>query len=191
MNPKPFCPDLPLASQKRGRAFSAVTRYFKALYRASSDSGAGTYRITSLGAWATSRSPHVFSFFKRIDLSRYDLFLDLGSGDGLVTCIAGLFTRSIGIEVDLDLCQAAQRAVRELKLEERVSIVCGNYLQLPIWKAGCLYHYPDKPMQEIEKLLINWKGALLVYGPHIPPRTLLPVSSLQCGRESLVIYQNR
>jgi hypothetical protein len=190
MNPKAFCPDLPDVSRNRGRAFSAVARYFKALHGISSDTHAGPYRMTALGAWATSRSPHVFFFFKRIDLSRHELFLDLGSGDGLVTCIAGLFTRSIGIEIDLELCQAAQRAVRELKLEERATIVCGNYLQLPIWKAACLYHYPDKPMQELERLLTNWKGTLLIYGPHLPPRTLLPVSRLQCGRESLVLYQN-
>ena len=190
MNPKAFCRDSPVMSHNRDRTFSAVARYFRARHRVSSDSGAGPYRMTALGAWATSRSPHVFSFFKRIDLGRHELFLDLGSGDGLVTCIAGLFTRSVGIEIDFELCQMAQRAVGELKLEERVSFVCGNYLQLPIWRAACLYHYPDKPMQEIERLLINWNGTLLVYGPHLPPRTLLPLSRLQCGRETLVLYQN-
>jgi hypothetical protein len=190
MNPKALCHDSPVVSHNRDRIFSAVARYFRALHRVSSDSGAGTYRMTALGAWATSRSPHVYSLFKRIDLGRHELFVDLGSGDGLVTCIAGLFTRSVGIEIDFELCQVAQRAVGELKLEERVSFVCGNYLQLPIWRASCLYLYPDKPMQELERVLNNWNGTLLVYGPHLPPRNLLPVSMLQCGRETLVLYQN-
>jgi hypothetical protein len=190
MNPKASCPDSSVASHVRGRAFSAVARYFRALHGLSSDSGAGPYRMTALGAWATSRSPHVFSFFKRIDLGRHELFLDLGSGDGLVTCMAGLFTHSVGIEIDFELCQRARRAAAELKLEERVSFVCGNYLELPIWEADCLYHYPDKPMQELERLLTDWNGILMVYGPHLPPKTLLPVSRLQCGRETLVIYQN-
>jgi hypothetical protein len=146
--------------------------------------------MTSLGTWAPSRSPHVFFFFKRLGLDRHDLFLDLGSGDGLVTCIAGLFTRSIGIEIDFELCQVAQRAARDLKLEESVHFVCGNYLQLPIWKAACLYHYPDKPMDGLERLLASWKGPLLIYGPHFPPGNLLRISRLQCGRESLVLYRN-
>jgi hypothetical protein len=190
MNHKASCVDLPVASQNLGQAFSAVARYFRALHGVLSDSYPGPYRMTALGAWATSRSPHVFSFFKRTNLSRYELFLDLGSGDGLVTCIAGLFTRSIGVEIDPELCRVAQGAVRELKLEERVSFVCGNYLQMPIWKADCLYLYPDKPMHELESLLTNWKGSLLIYGLHLPPRNLLQVSKLQCGRESLVLYQN-
>jgi hypothetical protein len=190
MNHKALSHDSPVVSHKRDRTFSAVARYYRALHRVSSDSGAGPYRMTALGTWATSRSPHVFSFFKRIDLGGHELFLDLGSGDGLVSCIAGLFTRSVGIEIDFELCQVAQRAVRELNLKERVSIVCGNYLELPIWRAGCLYHYPDKPTQELERLLINWNGTLLVYGPHLPPRNLLAVSRLQCGRETLVLYQN-
>ena len=129
--------------------------------------------MTSLGAWATSRAPHVFSFFKQIDLGRYELFLDLGSGDGLVACIAGLFTHAVGIEVDPGLCNVAQRAARDLRLTERVGFICGDYLNLPIRHADCLYHYPDKPMDRLEDLLKGWRGTLLVYGPHFPPQTMV------------------
>jgi hypothetical protein len=189
MNPKPSYVEPPHPGRSQSRAFSAVARYYRTLHNGLRDRGEGPYRLTTLGAWATSRAPHLFSFFRRIDLSRYDLFIDLGSGDGIVTCIAGLFTRSVGIEIDVELCHLAQRAARELKLADRVSFICGNYLDLRIRRAGCLYHYPDKPMHDLERLLTGWNGVLLIYGPHLPPRSLVPISRLECGRERLVVYE--
>ena len=175
----------------RGRTFASIVRYYRRLHRSASDSSMEPYRATALGVWATSRAAHVFSFFRHIDLARYNLFLDLGSGDGIVTCIAALFTRSIGIEVDQGLCRVAQRAARELQLAERAGFICGDYLELPIWRSDCLYQYPDKPILGLEKALRDWQGALLVYGPHFPPETLFPVSRLQCGREKLVLYRRK
>ena len=175
----------------RGRTFASIVRYYRRLHKSAPDPSAEPYRATELGVWATSRAAHVFSFFRRIDLARFNLFLDLGSGDGIVTCIAALFTRSIGIEVDQGLCRLAQRAARELQLSERAGFICGDYLELPIWRSDCLYQYPDKPILVIERALRDWRGALLVYGPHFPPETFLPVSRLQCGREKLVLYRRR
>lgn len=147
------------------------------------------YRLTPLGAWASSRAPHVFAFFRKIHLERRGLFLDLGSGDGLVTCIAGLFTRAVGVEIDRDLCNTARRAAQELGLLEKVDFVCGDYLSMPIRKADCLYVYPDKPMARIEEALEGWRGTLLVYGPHFPPQAFQPVRRLRCARERLTLYE--
>jgi len=107
----------------------------------------------------------------------------------VVACIAGLFTRSIGIEADTALCGLAHRAAKELGLAERVSFICGDYLRLRIHNADCLYHYPDKPLDRLEEFLANWRGALLIYGPHFRPRGYSPVLKLQRGREGMVLYR--
>ncbi len=182
------CPDVFRPPNKRG--FAAIARWYRELHRSSGMGEVGQYRMTSLGAWATSRAPHVFSFLRQIDLGHYELFLDLGCGDGLVACIAGLFTHAVGIEVDPGLCNVAQRAAQDLRLTERVGFICGDYLNLPIRHADCLYHYPDKPMDRLEHLLKGWQGTLLVYGPHFPPQTMVPMRRLECGRESMVLYRN-
>jgi hypothetical protein len=177
------------SNSDRGRAFAAIARYYRELHRSLSVADGGPpYRLTPLGAWAVSRAPHVFWFFRQMGLERYDLFLDLGSGDGVVAVIGGLFTRSIGIEGDTVLCGLARRAARDLGLTQRVSFICGDYLTLPIHTADCLYLYPDKPLDNLEELLTNWRGALLIYGPHFPPRAFSPVFRLQRGRERMVLY---
>jgi hypothetical protein len=145
--------------------------------------------MTSRGAWAASRIAHVHSFFKRLGLEKHRLFIDLGSGDGLVACVAGLFTRSIGIEADPVLCRTAAEAIRLLGLTRRVELICGDYLTMNLQRADCLYLYPDKPFMPLEDLLASWPGRLLVYGPHIPPKQLAPELHLQCGRERLQVYR--
>lgn len=189
MNPEALCASPPRRNPDPSAAFAALIRYYRERHRAPGLTAA-PYRLTALGAWAASRAPHVFSFFRRMEFGRYQLFLDLGSGDGLATCIAGLFTRAVGIEVDFPLCDLAQRAARDLGLAGRVSFICGDYRQLPIQRADCLYHYPDKPMRELEELLADWRGDLLIYGPHYPLERMVPVLRLACGRERMVLYRN-
>lgn len=115
--------------------------------------------------------------------------MDLGSGDGLVTCVAGLFTRAVGIEADPNLCRTAAESVRLLGLDDRVEIVCGDYLSMNLQRADCLYLYPDKPFDKLEPCLSTWSGRLLVYGPHMSPRHLQPETHLRCGRERLQVYR--
>jgi hypothetical protein len=177
------------SDQHRNHTFTSIVHHYRILHKKLEDAGTGPYQLTSKGVWAASRAPHVFSFFKSLELGRFNCFLDLGSGDGIVTCIAGMFTRSIGIEADFGLCRTARRAAMEMGLDERVSFICGDYLTQRIWNADCLYLYPDKPFYSIEALLEGWSGSLLVYGPHIPPRNLEPTLRLRCGKERLVVYQ--
>lgn len=178
-------------SVERSRGFLRILHYYRRLHEALEQSGAGTYRITSLGAWATSRAPHVYYFLKRLGLEKNRLFVDLGSGDGLVACVAGLFTRSVGVEIDPELCRMAARAVADLGLGRRVEIVCGDYLTLRLHRADCLYLYPDKPLNSVAELLRSWPGRLLVYGPHFPPPGLIPGQHLRCGRERIQEYRGQ
>lgn len=181
----------PEANPARSRRFLAVLRYYRALHEGWERSGRPLYRDTSLGAWAGSRPEHLYYFFRRVGLARYRLFIDLGSGDGLAACLASLFTRAIGIEIDPDLCRTARTASVDLGLHGRAEFVCGDFLGQSITRADCLFIYPDKPIHRLEPLLTGWRGTLLVYGPHLPAQSLTPRQRLACGRERLTRYAAR
>jgi hypothetical protein len=171
--------------------FARIESHYQERYRRLDQSGEGCYRLTCLGAWAASIPKHVYHFFRELGLERRQLLIDLGSGDGLVACIASLFTRSVGIEIDRCLCHTAKEAISELGLDERVAVVCGDYLTQQIQRADCLYVYPDKPLNELENLLNGWPGVLLVAGPHFPMHSFVPMQKLTWCRDELVVYRTR
>lgn len=146
------------------------------------------YRRTASGAWAASRPEYLFDFFKGVNLSRFRLLIDLGSGDGVAACVAGLFTRAIGIESDRLLAEGAGRAAHALRLSGRVEFICANFLTQNIQKADCLYIYPDKPLGDLETVLEGWGGTLLVYGPHFPPKRFVLQKKLRRDLETLSLY---
>ncbi|MGA2938466.1 MAG: hypothetical protein ABSF52_15395 [Syntrophobacteraceae bacterium] len=166
-----------------------IIEYFRRLHGQDGDYGeALPYRLTASGAWAASRPEHLFNFFKRVDLSQFRLFIDLGSGDGVVSCTAGLFTMSIGIESDPFLVSRAARAARDLNLLSRVGFIRADFLTQRIQEADCLYIYPDKPIDALEKTLEGWDGTLFIYGPHFPPKRLSLMEKLRRGRETMSVY---
>jgi len=178
-------------SPERTGRLVRILRHYRRLHEALERSGPGAYRITSRGAWAVSRPAHVYYFLKRLGIEKDRLFVDLGSGDGVVACVAGLFTRSVGIEADPELCRIAAQAVVDLELGHRVEMVCGDYLAMDLRRADCLYLYPDKPFDALAERLESWRGRLLVYGPHFPPAGLIPGLHLRCGRERIQEYRAR
>ncbi len=121
----------------------------------------------------------------------FRLFIDLGSGDGVACCAAGLFTRSIGIESDPFLVSRAARAAQNLRLQSRVGFICADFLTQRIQEADCLYIYPDKPIDALEKTLEGWGGTLLIYGPHFAPRRLFLREKLRFGRETMSVYVSK
>ena len=189
MHPEASLSPIPNRSRDPDRTFSLIEQHYHRFYEVLEREGTGSYRLTALGAWATSRAAHVFHFFKEMDLARYRLFMDLGSGDGIVTCIAGLFTQAVGIEIDPELCRIAQKSAQRLQLDEHVRFICANFLTQPIRKADCLYLYPDKPFYALEEYLTGWTGTLVVYGPHMPPKRMLPIRRLRYEKEQLVLYR--
>ncbi len=179
------------SSEDSGKPKTAaeIIEYFQRLHGPDGEYGeALPYRLTASGAWAASRPEHLFNFFKRVDLSQFRLFIDLGSGDGVASCTAGLFTKSIGIESDLCLVSRAARAARDLNVQDRVGFICADFLTQRIQEADCLYIYPDKPINALEKTIEGWDGTLLIYGPHFPPKRLSLKGKLTYGRETLSAY---
>jgi hypothetical protein len=174
---------------REAKRAAGIIAYFRRLHGRDGDYGeALPYRLTASGAWAASRPEHLFNFFKRVDLSRFRLFIDLGSGDGVASCTAGLFTRSVGIESDPFLASRAARAARDLNLLSRVGFIRADFLTQRIQAADCLYIYPDKPIDALEKTLEGWDGTLFIYGPHFPPKRLSLMEKLRRGRETLSVY---
>jgi hypothetical protein len=175
---------------ERRRRFAQIDAHYQDLYRQMQQRGEVPYRNTQLGAWAASIGANTFDFFSRIQLDKVRLCIDLGSGDGIVACIAGLFTRAVGIEIDPALCSLASRAVQRLRLDQQVSILCADYRTQRIRAADCLYLYPDKPVAETEALLVGWPGRLVIAGAHFPPENFVPVERLQMNRDRLVVYRH-
>lgn len=181
----------PENTRSRTRRFLALRRYYRTLHEARERSGQRLYRDTSLGAWASSRPEHIHYFFRRIDLARFRLFVDLGCGDGIVACIASLFTRAVGIEIDPELCRTAREASVDLGLQDRLDFICADFSGQNVTRADCLFIYPDKPIGRLEEILGKWRGTLLVYGPHLPASRLRPLQRVSCGRERLLLYATR
>ena len=187
-----FAPNVKtVARSQRDVQFSRIDSHYRERYQRLEQSGEGCYRLTSLGAWAASVPEHVYYFFQQLGLERRQLLIDLGSGDGLVSCIAGLFTRSVGMEIDRWLCHVARQSISALGLDDRVAVICGDYLTQQIRRADCLYIYPDKPLNYLETFLGGWRGLLLVAGSHFPVDSFDPVQKLRCGLDELVAYQTR
>ncbi len=149
----------------------------------------GPYKLTPAGAWAVSHPETVAAFFQRLDLGRFRLFCDLGSGDGLVVCLAALFTRAVGIEADRELCLEARKNALELGLGHRAEFVCGDFRRLRFHRADCLYIYPDKPQLSFFEPPPGWSGIFLVMGPHFPPHGFVPVHRWKWKTETLTVYE--
>lgn len=170
--------------------WTALRHYFNNRYAIMERAGQVPYRLTAKGAWAYSGIDALHDFFLQLDLHRYRCLVDLGSGDGIVVCLAGLFTRAVGIEIDSTLCSLAGQAARDLGLSGRVDFIRSNFTGQKICSADCLYVYPDKPIYGIESLLGGWQGDLLVYGPHFAPARMKAVHRLQAGTERMVVYRH-
>ena len=92
---------------------------------------------TPKGFWNASISDEVYSAFKRINLSQFESFLDIGSGDGKVVLIASLFCQNAeGVEIDNLLHNKAI----EIKMKCRIENVTFhlNFICFIMQKFICL-----------------------------------------------------
>jgi cyclopropane fatty-acyl-phospholipid synthase-like methyltransferase len=66
-----------------------------------------------------------------------DTVFDLGAGDGRILIIAAreFNAKAIGVEIKKDFVLNIEKKIRELELEDRVSIIHGNFFNVNISKA--------------------------------------------------------
>jgi len=139
------------------------------------------YRITSAGLWTGSDLGDVFSLFSQLDLSKYQRVADLGSGDGRVACLAGLFTSAVGIEADPWLVSESRGLASRLGLA-KVEFKLGDMRSADLADYDLLYIFPDKPLDWLEESGMNhWRGRLLVYGPGFQPKKLKHFKTIYAG----------
>jgi len=128
---------------------------------------------TTKGFWGAAITEHIYEFFKKIKLSEYKNFLDLGSGDGKVVLIASLFgVKATGIEIDNDLIKTSLKIRDKLKL--KASFVKDDFLKYDLSKYDVIFINPDKGFEKglEDKLLKELKGRLYVYNQIFLPRFL-------------------
>lgn len=77
------------------------------------------------------------------DVKPEDTVYDLGSGDGriVITAARKFGARGVGIEWDAELCRTARKRVKDLGLEDKVSIVEGNFLRADLSPATVVTMY--------------------------------------------------
>lgn len=156
-------------------------------WREEASEGGALARPTPRGLWAAS-SPHdVFALMEAVGAEGCRHFVDLGSGDGLVTLIASLFCPATGIECDAGLTAKACELRDQLGLAAR--FICGDYLAHDLSAYDLLYIYPDKPLFDLERALApRLRGRLVVYSAHFPLKTLPLVQTVTLATCRAAVY---
>jgi hypothetical protein len=162
---------LKLTPAERASRFKQIEAAYQRWWSERDRGGEPACRVTPLGLWGHSSPSEVFELFERLHLDQASSLADLGSGDGLVTCIAQLFCPATGIECDPGLVAKAQELAGALGLDVR--FILGDFLAQDLSAYDFLYAYPDKPLMELEKELARrLRGRLIVYSCHFPLKHL-------------------
>ena len=131
-------------------------------------------RDTEKGIWGPSSLDIVFELFTKINLKKYQRFLDIGAGDGRVVAIASLFTNAAGIESDKKLVESGNKIMGKLKL--KAQLICDDFFNHDFSKYDVLFINPDKGFHHglEDKLLrdMDKEAVLLVYNNIFMPRFL-------------------
>ena len=145
---------------------------------------------TEKGFWNASISDEIYEAFKRVELSEFKNFLDIGSGDGKVVLIASLFCENAeGIEIDNFLHNNA------VEMQMKFRIVNAkfhnvNFFEHDFSKYDILFLAPDTPLERglENKLLKETKGKLIHYGHHFHPRFLKREDSFLVNGNLVSLY---
>lgn len=134
-----------------------------------------------------SNPAHLFELFRRLGLDKYESFLDLGSGDGIVVAVASLFTRAAGIESDERLHKDAEEIRQRLKM----GYVLKNkdYLDEDLSQYNIIFINPDNYFYRLEKNLVEqFNGTLIVADNIFRPLTLSPEKQISVRGTGFSIY---
>ncbi len=146
---------------------------------------------TQVGYWAMSNPLQIFELFKQIELNKNSSFVDLGSGDGIITATASLFTKSSGVEFDSKLHKAATEIKEKLGLSYELKNL--NYLDElfyeTLWKYDTIFINPDNYFHKLEKILVErFSGTLIITENIFQPLTLKPIKQICIRGTKFNIY---
>ena len=112
----------------------------------STQSGAAEQRLDDpnwLGPFVPTPARVVNAALKLAKVGKNDLVYDLGSGDGRIILAAAqrFQASSVGIEWNRALCDETSAAIRELGLEDRVSVIQGDIFSQDVSQATVVTGY--------------------------------------------------
>lgn len=171
--------------------FMKIKSYFSNLDAQMKSSGAPLHYDTELGIWGPSGMDETFELFKRIHLENYRNFVDLGSGDGRISIIASLFTRSCGIEADHDLTLKSESAKKQLNLElHQCEFLENDYTTTDLSRFDILFTFNDHTwnLDFENKLLYEFKGVLFSYSKVFLPKRLKKGKTYWIAGQPIVSY---
>ena len=171
-------------------AFAQIKKEYDAFYRSLLRDGKLPMWATEKGFWNAAITEEVYEAFKKINLSKFSNFLDIGSGDGKVVLIASLFCRNAeGVEIDSSLHTKA------VQLKNRLQILNANFHNKDFFihdfsEYDILFLSPESPLERgLEKKLLNeMKGKLIHYGHHFHPRFLKKEDSFLINGNLISLY---
>ncbi len=114
-----------------------------ALLAAAAGLPAGAQQFEYLAPYVPTPMTLVNTMLQYAGVKSGDVVYDLGSGDGRIVIAAAqqFGARGVGIEMMPELCRTAERKVRELGLEDRVTIMQANALHVDLSPATVVTMY--------------------------------------------------
>jgi SAM-dependent methyltransferase len=96
-----------------------------------------------LGPFVPTPTRVVDAVLALAEVGKDDLVYDLGSGDGriIITAAQKFGAQAVGIEWNDTLCEQASLAIRQLQLEPRARIICGDIFEQDISSATVVIAY--------------------------------------------------
>lgn len=170
--------------------FNEIKNKYKEFERQLMQQGKLPMWDTGLGFWNGANCDEVFELFKKLNLYKYRHLIDLGSGDGRVVLIAGLFTKATGIEVDKKLVGKAEE-IKSILGIKNADFINKNFFEHNISGHDIVFVNPDMPMHRglENKLLKELKGKLIVYGHHFHPTLFIKENEIQNFDNFVAVYR--
>ena len=170
--------------------FQQIKKEYDNLYRSLLRGGKLPMHSTEKGFWNPAIADEVYEAFKRIGMSKFKNFLDIGSGDGKVVMIASLFCQNAeGVEIDRFLHNTAAEIKNKFKISNAV-FHNNDFFGHDFSKYDILFLAPDTPLERglENKLLKEMKGKLIHYGHHFHPRFLRKEGSFLVNGNLVSLY---
>jgi len=175
--------------------YSEIKHKYDEFYKELLQKGRIPVKDTGLGFWGAAVTDEVFEIFKRINLSKFNHLLDIGSGDGKVVLIASLFgIKATGIEIDKGLFEKSLEIKKELshiKHLKNTEFINKDFNEHNFSKHDIFFLNPDIPFYRgIEnKLLSEMRGKLVLYGSHYCPSYLKKEDSFVVNGTEIGVYK--
>ena len=171
-------------------AFIQVKKEYDNFYRSLLQKGKLPMRSTEKGFWNAAISDEIYKAFKKINLSKFKNFLDIGSGDGKVVLIASLFCKNAeGIEIDNFLHNKAIEMKNKFKINNAV-FHNKDFFRHDFSRYDILFLSPDAPLERglENKFLKELNGKLIHYGHHFHTRFLKEENNFLVNGNLISLY---